>query len=46
MPDNCRSEVDDLNFEMAHFYESFDVCHTRLIASGVRGHSTTADGCH
>jgi hypothetical protein len=31
-----RSEVDDINLGLEHFYGDFDIVHTRLIASGVR----------
>ena len=30
-----RSEVDDINLGLEHFYGDFNVVHTRLIASGV-----------
>ncbi|KAJ7755057.1 hypothetical protein DFH07DRAFT_500073 [Mycena maculata] len=36
MPDNCRSEVDDINLGLEHFYGDFNVVHARLISSGVR----------
>ncbi|KAJ2918360.1 hypothetical protein MD484_g2047, partial [Candolleomyces efflorescens] len=35
-PENCRSEVDDINLGMEHYYNEFDVVHTRLVSSGVR----------
>ncbi|KAH9081813.1 hypothetical protein EDB83DRAFT_586306 [Lactarius deliciosus] len=34
MPPNCRSEVDDINLGLQHFYGDFNVVHARLIASG------------
>ncbi|KAF9021752.1 hypothetical protein BDZ89DRAFT_1198365 [Hymenopellis radicata] len=36
MPPNCRSEVDDINLGLEHFYGDFNVVHARLIASGIR----------
>ena len=36
MPANCRTELDDINLGLEHFYGDFDVVHARLIASGVR----------
>lgn len=30
-----RSEVDDINLGLEHFYGDFNVVHTRLISSGV-----------
>ncbi|KAI0094532.1 hypothetical protein BDY19DRAFT_901695 [Irpex rosettiformis] len=38
MPPNCsvRSEVDDVNLGLQHFYGEFNVVHARLISSGVR----------
>ncbi|KAF6754310.1 S-adenosyl-L-methionine-dependent methyltransferase [Ephemerocybe angulata] len=35
MPPNCTSEVDDINLGMEHYYNHFNVAHTRLVASGV-----------
>lgn len=35
MPPNCRSEVDDVNLGLEHFYGDFNVVHCRLISSGV-----------
>lgn len=32
---NSRSEVDDLNLGLEHFYGDFDVVHARLICTGV-----------
>ena len=31
----CRSEVDDINLGLQHFYGDFNVVHGRLISSGV-----------
>ncbi|KAG8835203.1 hypothetical protein FRB91_001163 [Serendipita sp. 411] len=36
LPENCRFEVDDINNGLSHFYDSFDLVHARLIASGLR----------
>jgi len=36
MPPNCRSEVDDINLGLQHFYGDFNVVHARLISSGIR----------
>ncbi|KAJ3936395.1 MAG: hypothetical protein NXY57DRAFT_957277 [Lentinula lateritia] len=36
MPPNLRSEVDDINLGLEHFYGDFNVVHARLISSGVR----------
>lgn len=36
MPFNCRSEIDDINLGLEHFYGEFDVVHARLISSGIR----------
>ncbi|KAJ7070618.1 hypothetical protein C8F01DRAFT_1107088 [Mycena amicta] len=36
MPDNCRSEVDDINLGLEHFYGDFNVVHARLISSGIK----------
>ncbi|KZT08601.1 uncharacterized protein LAESUDRAFT_648271 [Laetiporus sulphureus 93-53] len=35
MPPNCRSEVDDINLGLQHFYGDFNVVHARLISSGI-----------
>ncbi|KAF6754291.1 S-adenosyl-L-methionine-dependent methyltransferase [Ephemerocybe angulata] len=35
-PPNLRMEIDDLNKGIEHFYDSFDVVHSRLIAFGIR----------
>ncbi|KAF8963921.1 hypothetical protein BDZ97DRAFT_1939378 [Flammula alnicola] len=36
MPLNLRSEVDDINLGLEHFYGDFNVVHARLISSGIR----------
>ncbi|KAH9858293.1 hypothetical protein C2E23DRAFT_803416 [Lenzites betulinus] len=36
MPPNCRSEVDDINLGLQHFYGEFNVVHARLVSSGIR----------
>ncbi|RXW19328.1 hypothetical protein EST38_g6524 [Candolleomyces aberdarensis] len=36
LPPNFRSEVDDINMGLQHFYDKFDVVHCRLIASGIK----------
>ncbi|KAF5385302.1 hypothetical protein D9615_001170 [Tricholomella constricta] len=36
MPPNCRSEVDDINLGLEHFYGDFNVVHAQLIASGIK----------
>lgn len=36
MPPNCRSEVDDINLGLEHFYGDFNVVHAQLISSGIR----------
>jgi len=36
MPPNLRSEVDDINLGLEHFYGDFNVVHTRLISSGIK----------
>ncbi|KAJ3717267.1 hypothetical protein DFJ43DRAFT_1099560 [Lentinula guzmanii] len=36
MPPNLRSEVDDINLGLEHFYGDFNVVHARLISSGVK----------
>lgn len=33
----CRSEVDDINLGLQHYFGAFDVAHARLICTGVRG---------
>jgi SAM-dependent methyltransferase len=36
MPPNLRSEVDDINLGLEHFYGDFNVVHCQLISSGIR----------
>ncbi|KAG5647661.1 hypothetical protein DXG03_008384 [Asterophora parasitica] len=36
MPPNCRSEVDDINLGLEHFYGDFNVVHAQLISSGIK----------
>jgi len=43
MPSNCRSEVDDINLGLEHFYGDFDVVHARLIASGIKDYTALVD---
>lgn len=37
---NNRSEIDDINLGLEHFYGDFNVVHTQLISSGVSLHLT------
>jgi len=39
MPINCRSEIDDINLGLEHFYGEFDVVHARLISSGIKDYA-------
>ncbi|KAI0685087.1 hypothetical protein BC835DRAFT_1421619 [Cytidiella melzeri] len=43
MPPNCRSEVDDVNLGLQHFYGEFNVVHARLISSGIRDYCGLVD---
>ncbi|KAJ7765253.1 S-adenosyl-L-methionine-dependent methyltransferase [Mycena metata] len=43
MPDNCRSEVDDINLGLEHFYGNFNVVHVRLIAAGIHDYVNFID---
>ncbi|KAK0481523.1 S-adenosyl-L-methionine-dependent methyltransferase [Armillaria novae-zelandiae] len=43
MPPNCRSEVDDINLGLEHFYGDFNVVHCRLISSGIRDYAHLID---
>lgn len=43
MPPNCRSEVDDINLGLEHFYGDFDVVHARLISSGIKDYHRLVD---
>ncbi|THV06547.1 S-adenosyl-L-methionine-dependent methyltransferase [Dendrothele bispora CBS 962.96] len=36
MPSNLRSEVDDINLGLEHFYGDFNVVHARLISTGIK----------
>ncbi|TFK26712.1 S-adenosyl-L-methionine-dependent methyltransferase [Coprinopsis marcescibilis] len=43
IPDNCWSEVDDLNYGMEHFYDRFDIAHGRFIVSGIKDYRALID---
>ncbi|OCH88758.1 S-adenosyl-L-methionine-dependent methyltransferase [Obba rivulosa] len=43
MPPNCRSEVDDINLGLQHFYGVYNVAHARLVCSGVRDYKGFID---
>lgn len=43
MPENCRSEVDDINLGLQHYYGDFDVVHTRLICTGITDYAGLVD---
>ncbi|KAG9313965.1 S-adenosyl-L-methionine-dependent methyltransferase [Chiua virens] len=43
MPLNCRSEVDDINLGLEHFYGDFNVVHCQLISSGIRDYHALID---
>ncbi|RDB28437.1 Secondary metabolism regulator laeA [Hypsizygus marmoreus] len=43
MPPNCRSEVDDINLGLEHFYGDFNVVHAQLIASGIKDYPGLID---
>ncbi|KAI0715061.1 hypothetical protein C8Q76DRAFT_729407 [Earliella scabrosa] len=43
MPPNCRSEVDDINLGLQHFYGAFNVTHARLVSSGIRDYKGLID---
>ncbi|KAI0778675.1 S-adenosyl-L-methionine-dependent methyltransferase [Trametes elegans] len=43
MPPNCRSEVDDINLGLQHFYGQFNVAHARLVSSGIRDYKGLID---
>lgn len=43
MPPNCRSEVDDINLGLQHFYNDFNVVHARLVSSGIRDYAGLID---
>lgn len=43
MPENCRSEVDDINLGLEHFYGDFNVVHARLLSSGIKDYHGLID---
>lgn len=43
MPPNLRSEVDDLNMGLEHFYGDFNVVHAWLITSGIKDYDRLID---
>ncbi|KZT72959.1 hypothetical protein DAEQUDRAFT_722595 [Daedalea quercina L-15889] len=43
MPPNLRSEVDDINLGLQHFYGDFNVAHARLVSSGIRDYEGLVD---
>ncbi|PPR06142.1 hypothetical protein CVT26_005364 [Gymnopilus dilepis] len=43
MPPNLRSEVDDVNLGLEHFYGDFNVVHARLISSGIKDYHRLID---
>ncbi|EGO05269.1 hypothetical protein SERLA73DRAFT_149454 [Serpula lacrymans var. lacrymans S7.3] len=43
MPPNCRSEVDDINLGLEHFYGDFNVVHAQLISSGIKDYKGLID---
>ncbi|CAA7264772.1 unnamed protein product [Cyclocybe aegerita] len=43
MPPNLRSEVDDINLGLEHFYGDFNVVHARLISSGIKDYHLLVD---
>jgi len=43
MPPNLRSEVDDINLGLEHFYGDFNVVHARLISSGIKDYNLLID---
>ncbi|KAF5374969.1 hypothetical protein D9758_000509 [Tetrapyrgos nigripes] len=43
MPPNLRSEVDDINLGLEHFYGDFNVVHSRLISSGIKDYAGLID---
>jgi SAM-dependent methyltransferase len=43
MPSNCRSEVDDINLGLEHFYGDFNVVHARLICTGIKDYAALVD---
>ncbi|KJA28623.1 hypothetical protein HYPSUDRAFT_34078 [Hypholoma sublateritium FD-334 SS-4] len=43
MPQNLRSEIDDINLGLEHFYGDFNVVHARLISSGIKDYHLLID---
>ncbi|KAF9486357.1 S-adenosyl-L-methionine-dependent methyltransferase [Pholiota conissans] len=43
MPPNLRSEIDDINLGLEHFYGDFNVVHARLISSGIKDYHLLVD---
>ncbi|KAF8203920.1 hypothetical protein BJ912DRAFT_941422 [Pholiota molesta] len=43
MPPNLRSEIDDINLGLEHFYGDFNVVHARLISSGIKDYHLLID---
>ncbi|KAK2461500.1 hypothetical protein APHAL10511_005963 [Amanita phalloides] len=43
MPPNVRSEVDDINLGLEHFYGDFNVVHAWLISSGIKDYERLID---
>ncbi|KAF9011052.1 S-adenosyl-L-methionine-dependent methyltransferase [Cyathus striatus] len=43
MPPNLRSEIDDVNLGLEHFYGDFNVVHARLISAGIKDYYRVID---
>ncbi|KAI0783388.1 S-adenosyl-L-methionine-dependent methyltransferase [Abortiporus biennis] len=43
MPPNCRSEVDDINLGLQHYFGQFNVVHSRLVCTGVKDYPGLVD---
>jgi len=43
MPTNCRSEKDDINLGLEHYYGAFNFVHTRLICTGIKDYARLID---
>jgi len=43
MPPNLRSEIDDINLGLEHFFGDFNVVHARLISSGIKDYYRLID---
>jgi len=43
MPPNCRSEVDDINLGLQHYFGAFNVVHGRLICTGIKDYPGLID---